>query len=80
MKYMDTFQMLIFCWFIFSPMEIQMRKHEVQARIRDLKNKNSTLLSLISQLGMEWKEVYLSTLFLGRIHTKSVSFRLQKPQ
>lgn len=41
-----------------SPMEIRMRKHELQARLRDLKTKNSTLSSLISQLGMEWKEVY----------------------
>jgi len=34
-----------------------MRKHELQARLRDLKSKNTTLSSLISQLGMEWKEV-----------------------
>ena len=40
-----------------SPLEIQMRKHELQAQLRDLKTKNSTLQSLISQLGMEWKEV-----------------------
>ena len=40
-----------------------MRKHELQARLRELKSKNTTLSSLISQLGMEWKEVRISFSF-----------------
>ncbi|XP_066935025.1 ralBP1-associated Eps domain-containing protein 1-like isoform X3 [Clytia hemisphaerica] len=55
-----------------SPMEIQMRKHELQARLRDLKTKNSTLSSLISQLGMEWKEVCEERI--------SLEIRLQRAQ
>ena len=42
---------------LFSPIEKQMRKNELQSRIRQLRNDNTTLSTLISHMDIEWKEV-----------------------
>ena len=41
-----------------------MRKNELQARIRVLKSRNTTLSSLNNQLDIEWKEVSIIILHI----------------
>ena len=47
------------CNIFFSPIEKQMRKNELQSRIRHLRSDNTTLTTLISHMDIEWKEVVI---------------------
>lgn len=42
---------------MFRPLEERMRKHELQSRIRTLRDKNMTLSNVNHELNLEWKDV-----------------------